>query len=561
MRNTKRILHWSLEQCRIEDGYMIKVFLVEDEIVIREAIGQMVPWNEYGFELVGEAKDGEMALPMIQKEKPQVIITDIKMPFMDGLTLTKLVKKELPDTKIIIVSGYDDFEYAKQAISLGVEQYLLKPITKQAFIEALEKVREKFEKENSQKVYIEKFQNEMKEYEKNSRRDLFDMLVSGNYSLTQIYDKAERHHMDIMAGSYNLVLFSQETSKNWKGVEDNYSENAADLQTKIDTLFHNQPNELLFRNQLFSYAVLVKGEENQIEQLTKQCVEKLQTTFEQEGEQIQWFICAGEAVNRLSQLPDCYKEAMKKFAYRYMGYSRVFQKENNEDQGNEDVMNVSEIDAGTMNPEVIHNFLCKALESEVVPFVKNYLQMIGENALHSRMFRQYVLLNVHFCAVSFIQQLGYDKKDLGEQVNQFCMDNKDELYHLEELITEILAQGIHLREENCKNRYVGVIRSAVEYMQEHFADEDLTLNTVACVANVSANHFSAMFSKEMKQTFIEYLTKIRMEKAKEYLACTDMRSGEIALEVGYKDSHYFSFLFKKTQGCTPSEYRNRGTKG
>lgn len=102
-----------------------------------------------------------------------------------------------------------------------------------------------------------------------------------------------------------------------------------------------------------------------------------------------------------------------------------------------------------------------------------------------------------------------------------------------------------------------MIRTALQYMEENFTDDSLTLNRVAGVANVSANHFSALFSQEMGQTFIEYLTQLRMNRAKEQLRCTDMRSGEIALEVGYKDPHYFSFLFKKTQGCTPSEYRNQ----
>ena len=104
---------------------MIKVFLVEDEIVIRESIREMVPWNEYGFEFAGEASDGEMALPLVRDIKPDLLITDIKMPFMDGLTFCRLVKKELPDTKIIIISGHDDFSYAQQAIALGVEQYIL----------------------------------------------------------------------------------------------------------------------------------------------------------------------------------------------------------------------------------------------------------------------------------------------------------------------------------------------------------------------------------------------------------------------------------------------------
>ena len=107
---------------------MLKVFLVEDESIVREGLRDNIPWQQYGYEFVGEASDGEMALPLIQKTKPDVLLTDIKMPFMDGLSLSKLVHQEFPDMKIIIISGYDDFEYAKQACDLGAFAYLLKPI-------------------------------------------------------------------------------------------------------------------------------------------------------------------------------------------------------------------------------------------------------------------------------------------------------------------------------------------------------------------------------------------------------------------------------------------------
>lgn len=103
---------------------MLKTFLVEDEVVIREMIKKMIPWEQYGFELAGEASDGEMALPLILKSKPDLLITDIKMPFMDGLTLCKLVKKELPNIKIVILSGYDDFNYAKQAVDFIDGHYM-----------------------------------------------------------------------------------------------------------------------------------------------------------------------------------------------------------------------------------------------------------------------------------------------------------------------------------------------------------------------------------------------------------------------------------------------------
>ena len=103
---------------------MLKIFLAEDEVVVRETIKRMIPWEELGFELVGEAADGEMALPLLIRQQPDLLITDIKMPFMDGLTLARLAKKEIPGLKVVILSGYDDFNYAKQAIGIGVEDLL-----------------------------------------------------------------------------------------------------------------------------------------------------------------------------------------------------------------------------------------------------------------------------------------------------------------------------------------------------------------------------------------------------------------------------------------------------
>lgn len=535
---------------------MIKVFLVEDEIIIREAIHKMIPWAEYGFELIGEAKDGEMALPLIKKSKPDVLITDIKMPFMDGLTLSRLVKKDLPNTKIIIISGYDDFDYARQAITLGIEQYLLKPISKDEFLEVLEGIRSKYEKENEQKLYYQKFENEIKAYEKNAQRDFFELLVSEDVDLQRIYEQADRLQIDIMAQCYNLVLFDIGAKSDYQNVGDRYSNDATDVQNKIDEFFINNRSYQLFRNQQFNYAVLIKGDENEIGQITAECIEFLKTTFEQNGT-LEWFVCAGKSVERLSMMSECYKEAMKSFAYRYLGYRYVFSYENIEKTEKDEDMNLQNIDMNAVKQEIIYNFLFNALDEEVDSFVKNYLQMIGGEAMRSKMFQQYILLNLHFCLTSFAEKLGYDKTEIDDSLKFIVDERIKSTEDLEKIIGSILRKGIRLREERSKGRNQSVIRTALQYMEENFTDDSLTLNRVAGVANVSANHFSALFSQEMGQTFIEYLTQLRMNRAKEQLRCTDMRSGEIALEVGYKDPHYFSFLFKKTQGCTPSEYRNQ----
>lgn len=535
---------------------MIKVFLVEDEIIIRESIHKMIPWEEYGFILIGEAKDGEMALPLIKKCKPDVLITDIKMPFMDGLTLSRLVKKDLPDTKIIIISGYDDFDYARQAISLGIEQYLLKPISKAEFLKVLEGIRSKYEKENEQKMYYQKFENEIKAYEKNAQRDFFELMVSENVNLEKLYEQADKLQIDIMAQCYNLVLFDIGFKTDYQNVEDMYSKDTADVQNQIDELFINNQNYQLFRNQQFNYAVLIKGDEAEIDDLKDDCIESLKNIFEQYNK-LEWFVCAGKKVERLSLMHECYKEAMKSFAYRYLGYRYVFSYEDVQKNETDTNMNLKNIDMNAVKQEIIYNFACNALEEEVDSFADNYLKMLGIEAVRSKMFQQYILLNLHFCLVSFVEKLGYNKSEMEDYLKVICDERIKSTEDLKQIIGAMLSKGIKLREESSKGRNQSVVRSALQYMEENFMDDSMTLNRIAGVVNMSANHFSALFSQEMQQTFIEYLTQLRMNKAKELLRCSDKRSGEIALEVGYKDPHYFSFLFKKTQGCTPSEYRNQ----
>ncbi|BCJ93946.1 DNA-binding response regulator [Anaerocolumna cellulosilytica] len=539
---------------------MIKVFLVEDEIVIRNSIQKMIPWQEHGYELAGEAADGEIALPLIRMVKPDVLITDIKMPFMDGLALSKLVKKELPETKIVIISGYDDFEYARQAISLGVERYLLKPISRGSFIEVLKEIRIKQEAELEQKSYYEKFRNELQEFEQHARRDLFEAMVSGHVATRIIYEKAEKLRIDITAQCYNIVLFSMNSNEKDQIFYNTYSQETADLQIRLEQIFPNRPDYILFCNQPFSYAVLIKGKRETINRLTKECVNTLQEFFKAGSKQVDWFICTGQSVERISALASCYQCAMSIFASRFLSKSRTNSEHIHYENDNtplSEEMDIKNIDSSIINTAIILDFLSHALEEEVNNFVTNYFKMIGEEAVKSRIFRQYILLNVHFSTVSFIQKLGFSKEELDYYLPEVCSEVVTSPQYAMELIKNILKKGIRLREESIRSRYKSVIDVATDYIHKNYMDDSLSLNKVACAANVSANHFSAIFSQEKKKTFIEYLTELRMNKAKELLRCTDMRSGEIALEVGYKDSHYFSFLFKKTQGCTPSDYRSK----
>lgn len=542
---------------------MLKIFLAEDEVVVRETIKRMIPWEELGFELVGEAADGEMALPLLLRQQPDLLITDIKMPFMDGLTLARLAKKEIPGLKVVILSGYDDFNYAKQAIGIGVEDYLLKPITKNALIERLSEIRSRYEHEKTQKEYYEKFQREMQAYEKNSSRDFFEALVGGSMDMMEVYKRAEKLGLDIVAEAYNVLIFTMNCDEDFSGQRDEYSSWEAESLELLENLFAGHSSAMLFRSNIFSYGVLLKGQRETIEENTRACVDEIRKILSRQDGRREWFLAVGQSVERLSQIQKSYHTASRAFSQRYLYDENILyydEMETMEHPGGqaetEDNAYLQKVDVNALNPAILQKFLSNGLQEETENFVKDYFYAIGQEPMESLVFRNYVILNVRFSVISFIKGLGCDTNEMeSADTEEVLAESGKNMESAIAYAKKMISQAIEIRDQNSGNKNRSILKTAVDFIDSHYMDEEISLNTVANVANVSSNHFSALFSQNMGQTFIEYLTTLRMNKAKELLRCTGMRSSEIAGEIGYKDAHYFSYLFKKTQGMTPSDYR------
>lgn len=542
---------------------MLKIFLAEDEVVVRETIKRMIPWEELGFELVGEAADGEMALPLLIRQQPDLLITDIKMPFMDGLTLARLAKKEIPGLKVVILSGYDDFNYAKQAIGIGVEDYLLKPITKNALIERLSEIRSRYEHEKTQKEYYEKFQREMQAYEKNSSRDFFEALVGGSMDMMEVYKRAEKLGLDIVAEAYNVLIFTMNCDEEFSGQRDEYSSWEAESLELLENFFAGHSSAMLFRSNIFSYGVLLKGQRETIEENTRACVDEIRKILSRQDGRREWFLAVGQSVERLSQIQKSYHTASRAFSQRYLYDENILyydEMETMEHPGgqaeSEDNAYLQKVDVNALNPAILQKFLSNGLQEETENFVKDYFYAIGQEPMESLVFRNYVILNVRFSVISFIKGLGCDTNEMeSADTEEVLAESGKNMESAIAYAKKMISQAIEIRDQNSGNKNRSILKTAVDFIDSHYMDEEISLNTVANVANVSSNHFSALFSQNMGQTFIEYLTTLRMNKAKELLRCTGMRSSEIAGEIGYKDAHYFSYLFKKTQGMTPSDYR------
>lgn len=538
---------------------MIKIFLVEDEIAIRKGIKNSIDWEKEGYEFVGEAGDGELAYPMILKTKPDILITDIKMPFMDGLQLSKLVRKELPATKILILSGYDEFEYAKEAIKLQVAEYLLKPISSAKLLDVLAQVKEVIRQEQEEKELIKKYKEDMKENRELEKERFLNQIITQNLSLAQILETGESLGMDLSAPLYNILLLK--ITENG-GKQETYAE----IESALDTLsgvfsFRRGVDEWLF--------LLTADDAEKMERRIESCRKTVRQITEKTDPPVEYFGALGNPVERLREIKNSLKEAEKKFAFQYLkkwnqileipvrdvGLSENPQTEKKE---NEELL-ISSVQVDKLNHKIIENFIHTGLRREVSNFVDDYFMSLGEKSVQSLMFRQYVAMDFYLAAVAFLERLGFSSKELVER----CGDLKEmeqviqTIEQTKEYIKKVLDATLECRESVSRKRYSDLLKEAVSYIEHHYEEEDISLNQVAASVNISPSHFSTIFSKEMGETFIEYLTNVRMERAKQLLRSSTMKTAEIAYAVGYKDAHYFSYLFKKVQKCTPREFRTQ----
>lgn len=369
---------------------MVKVFLVEDEAIIRHGIRDNIDWASHGFEFAGEAGDGEYAYPLILKAQPDILVTDIKMPFMDGLELSRLVKKTLPRTRIIVLSGYNEFEYAKEAIKIGISDYLLKPVSSAGLIDALKKAADEIREEREKSKLLERY---FVSYEK----------------YTEFLDKTD-----------------------------------------------------------------------------------------------------------------------------YSGVDR----------------------------KLINDFLKLGSVEECSPFVEEYFAAIGEHNYKSLLLRQYMTMDIFYCVQEFLKKLKADPPEVPESVVDIKRVPKviESVEMTKAYLIEAFTAALQARDRASNDRYGSVIRDAKEYIRANFSQSDLSLNRIAAHIGVSPSYFSSIFKQETGQSFVEYLTQVRMERACELLKCTSYRTFEIGEQVGYNDSHYFSAAFKKAMGQSPKEYKASQTR-
>lgn len=521
---------------------MLKVFLVEDEFVVREGIKNNIDWKAHGYEFCGEASDGELAFPMIQKLRPDIVITDIRMPFMDGLVLSRLIKKEMPWVEIIILTGYEEFEYAKESIKIGIAQYLTKPISGDELLREVDALAIRIEEKRKEREIKEEYMKEMAESFLQERKDLFQYLVTGSKSVAELLELADKLHIDLSSMWYNIVLIQIQSMKH---AYDEYSNSLIEIEQGMNRL-DDGTHLLIFDRNLEGKALLFRADsKEELLQYQRDYLEQVKGMLTG-YEHVRYFGGIGEPVNRLCELPASFETASHAFAHRYLvRESRILNSSELEQEGylEREKFDISNVNPKQIDRGKIREFLKLGDREETIYFVEEFFKDLGTNVMRSNIFRQYITMDVYFCVVDFLEDLQISRDEVEPfDVNSGTLQNEESAM---QYIITVLNRALELREKTASNRYGDIVDEVMRYIDKNYADEELSLNLLASHVNFSPNHLSMIFAQQTGQTFIKYLTEYRMNKAKELLRCTGKRSSEISQEVGYKDSHYFPMCSKR----------------
>lgn len=522
---------------------MIKVFLVDDEIVIREGIRNSFPWEEYGYTLVGEAPDGEIALPMIRDANPDILITDIRMPFMDGMELCREVKRQMPWVGIIILSGFDDFAYAREAISLGVQEYMLKPISAKELRDVLDRVSRHIKENIRTLESIERKRRSIASGNRFLQEKLLSSLFSDDMEpgeMRKMNEQMRALGINLTANCYTVVEIAFEM------------EDGATALGK-DAIFDLAENNraIYCCSARFGARALVLGDSKED---TEERAYAFANSVCRELERIgadNVLLTIGEFVDEFSDIPRAMQSARHT---RHVAISRA--------KTGIRIIGVHELDdaptaLSDLTTRPLYELLQYTSPEELPKVFRKYIASLGAAAINVPVVSDYIHVEAVMTAGRIVSEAGGNPDAVLDNIWKEVPENPED--HTAAM--ELLRQALVFRaKENPRNG-----RSAVDlarsYLAQNFSNPNLMLQDVAREVNMSNSHFSTVFSQETGFTFTEYLTALRIGKAKELLCATDMRSSKIAFEVGYNDPHYFSYMFKKNTGCTPSDYRREHQSG
>ncbi|AOZ91269.1 response regulator [Paenibacillus crassostreae] len=553
---------------------MYKLILVDDEEDVREGLLDEISWEEHGFEVLDKAENGREAIELIERYHPDVVVTDIQMPFMNGLELAEWIRINVPNTKIIILTGFDEFEYAQKAIKMQIDEYVLKPFSAQELVDVLLKVKGILDEELADQANLH---NLLQHYRKSlpiMKGKFLSSLVTRRLSIEEINEKSVSYELNLKASLYMvsivrvdyfnaelqqmvhppMQLTSQESLKDTK-----------DRQLQLFAVF-NIANEICLKHKIGEVflhhddVVLLMMMDDQDLHPQKELPEILQILDEVRQNVEKYLkltvtIGAGTITNNLENINFSYHDALQALDYRLLlGNNRVIWIDDVESRAEQYKLEPLQYD------ELNQQMLIRSIKVGTAQEVRHMVETLfaGQEMLHlsvkdCHVYVLEILTSIMKIAKEFRMELDelLASKDYFAEFTKF--NNLDEV---ECWIAGICVKLMNHISKGRQSSYNQLVNDAKAYIAIHYQENDISINTVCKHLHISTGYFSGIFKKEVKMTFVNYLMHLRMEQAKDLLRSSQLRTFEIAEQVGFIDPNYFSFCFRKRFGISPKEYRN-----
>lgn len=539
---------------------MYKVLLVDDEALTREAISENIHWEEMGFEFLGGCENGREAMRRIDENPPDLLLTDINMPYVDGLELAKYVYENYPDTRTVIISGYDEFEYAKQAVRYQVMEYILKPVTPSELMEALTRAKDSLSEQDERSRKLKKLKGAYLSNRPILRGRLLNSLLRGNERLEErLEERMEDLEISLKGAIYNTAIVEGDDLSPFLEQRSAVPDDLA--------LFSicNITQELIERRKLGCVVqdmdgrtvIIFCGEKkDELQREAQIALEEVrQTVFQLLS--IETTVGVGEPVAELKKLHQSFKRAKEAMELKFF-------------RGGNQILHVDapgeRPGQGAVEVQVWASRVALAIKTGSMEEIGQYVQEFAQEIRDSRINRNRSILYVQNLLLTVVNMMNLteDKENQIMEEERNLMNriyNYDHLTDMAKEVTDIFCKISELLSEQRDSYGKKQALLAQEYIEKNYGNSEVNLNSVCSYLAMSTSYFSTLFKGHTGETFIEALTKKRMEKAKELLEHTGLKAYEVAEKVGYADPHYFSIAFKKFSGKTPTEYAKEKRMG
>ncbi|MDO4268201.1 MAG: response regulator [Eubacteriales bacterium] len=533
-----------------------RILLVDDEEEVRRGIIRKTPWEDLGFSVAGDAENGEDAMEKIEQLEPDVVMTDIRMPYMDGLTLTARIRQKYPSIKVLIFSGFDDFEYAQQAIKLNVAEYILKPVNMEELSEILTRVKKNLDEEIKQRRDVDLLRESYRSSLPILREVFLTDLVRGIAGAGEAKERMQEYGIDILGARKwvaALIHVDQEEGSHHQPLSGHRELIPISVRKLVEdnlkgcfrfTIFNSATGITLIAaiDQENSQTVLI----DQLGDICKEARRILEVTVT---------IAVGHSCASLDQLSRSYQSAVDALGYRAIAGAGSTIYINDVEPVSEGKLQLEPGDESELTSAVKFG-----PEEKIRSVVEKLVSRMGDARVHARQYQLY-MLSIIGCITKLMQQYDMTPEDMFHVREQY-MDILSDAEHREEFEEWVLRAALQMHESMNKERDKTARRAILEakrYIQENYQNPDLSVEMICRLLHMSPAYFSTMFRRETGQTYVAYLTEIRLNRAVELLNETDDKTYVIAQKVGYQEQNYFSYVFKKRFGVSPTRYR--GTKG